>query len=125
MINTQKILKKLKHFNNGSSAWEKGIKKYAYDLLESLGDEKDFNNLDDLKKALLKGAENWKQYSYSDNSLCYNYQIAERLATPSELKKTNYGAKAPNANEDWLDVQARALFKAWLLIRFLTSEERD
>ena len=118
MINTQTLLKKLEYVNNRST-WDRGVKIYACALLEDLEDEKSFANLEDLKKALLNGAENWKQYSYYGFSLCYNYQIAERLATPSELKRTNYGEKEPNVRETWLDVQARALYQAWQLIKEL------
>ena len=49
-------------------------------------------------------------------SLIYNEDIAERLCTPSELKKTRHGERRPNAREEWLDTQARALFQAYNLI---------
>ena len=42
----------------------------------------------------------------------YGGDIAERLCTPSELKKTRHGERRPNSREEWLDTQARALHQA-------------
>jgi hypothetical protein len=50
--------------------------------------------------------EDINQYEYN------NEDIAERLCTPSELKKTRHGDRKPNSREEWLDVQARALYQA-------------
>ena len=102
------------------SAWNKGVTEYTLELVEQLGeqiDNGDFDELDlsDFKKvreALMNGAETWSQYSWGGCSLIYNSDIAERLCTPSELKKTRNGERRPNSREEWLDVQARALFQA-------------
>jgi hypothetical protein len=98
------------------SAWARGVKAYAIDLLSELpGDIVPFSReflLDDL----LNGASDWTQYSYGGCALVYDEDIALRLCTPSELKKTRNGERKPNAREDWLDVQARALFQAAQLI---------
>lgn len=105
------------------SAWVRGVKEYAKYLVEEI-----YSNDTDVVKAdasiYLSGAKNWKEYSYEVHgcSLVYNYDIAERLCTPSELKKTNYGCKLPNSTENWLDVQARALFQAHRLITELIGE---
>lgn len=66
---------------------------------------------------LLHGAGDWEEYSRGGCALIYNSDIAERLCAPWELRKTDGGAKRPNAREDWIDVQARALSQAELLIR--------
>ena len=42
----------------------------------------------------------------------YDCDIAERLCNPSELKTKRGGELKPNSCEEWLDVQARALFQA-------------
>ena len=60
----------------------------------------------------MNGASSWDQYSWGGCSLIYNSDIAERLCTPSELKQTRNGERKPNANEEWLDTQARALYQA-------------
>ncbi len=100
------------------SAWDRGVTNYAYDLLEELkwaiedGKDTDIKTISELKEALLNGASDWEQYSWGGCSLIYDYEIAERLCNPSELKKTRNGERRPNRNEEWLDVQARALYQA-------------
>ena len=101
------------------SAWEKGVKDYAVMILEYL-DVEDITRDDISNKMLLNGAENWMQYSYGGCALIYDGDIAKSLCTPSELRKVTRkdGTVRQNANsrENWLDVQARALFQANILI---------
>ena len=103
------------------SAWDRGVIAYALDLLDNIEDEVKYKNAmpsnkEELKKITLNGADNFKEFSYAGSSLCYDSDIAERLCNPSELKKTNYGARRPNSREEWLDTQARALCQAFRLI---------
>lgn len=96
------------------NAWSKGVKQYAVELVENL-DSLDIDDLESPKivaRALLNGADDWTQYSWSGCTLIYNSDIAERLCTPSELKRTRNGERRPNQSEEWLDTQARALFQA-------------
>lgn len=103
------------------SAWDKGVQQYAEELAEELAENirGGYVDMDDMysfkmrRAAMLNGAEDWMQYSWGGCSLIYNYQIAERLCNPSELKKTRGGVRRPNAREEWLDCQARALGQAW------------
>lgn len=97
------------------SKWSEGIKAYALELLEDLDYLEDSEDITS-EKQLLNGAENWSEYSWGGCSLIYNEDIAQRLCTPSELKKTKNGERRPNANEEWLDTQARALYQASSLI---------
>lgn len=90
------------------SAWSKGVQLYAEDLREFLAE----NNLQATKENLLNGARDWSEYSYGGCSLIYNADIAERLCSPSELKRKKGGELQPNSVETWLDVQARALSQA-------------
>ncbi len=102
------------------SAWDKGVKEYALELVKDLDeaisggyfDEKDMQSPNLLKRQLLNGAGDWTEYSYGGCSLIYDEDIAKRLCTPSELKKTRNGERRPNAREEWLDTQARALHQA-------------
>ena len=97
------------------SAWDKGIRAYALDLVDNL--ERDtYRDYKDVIAALLNGADNWTQYSYGGCALIYDGDIAERLCAPSEYKRTRGGELAPNSYETWLDVQARALRHAQALI---------
>jgi hypothetical protein len=106
------------------SAWGRGVKEYALELVETLEegiiggyfDEEDMQSPNLLKRQLLNGASDWKEYSWGGSSLIYDWDIAKRLCTPSELKKTRNGERRPNANEEWLDTQARALNQAAMMI---------
>lgn len=106
------------------SAWQRGVKAYALEMLEEMAfnakhgylDADAFSNRKTLREALLNGASDWSQYSWGGCSLIYDGDIAERLCTPSELKKTHGGECKPNASEEWLDTQARALGQAAGLI---------
>lgn len=107
------------------SAWARGVKVYAAELLDEL-DEAIFNEYFDdlditapalLRRQLLNGASDWSEYSWGGCSLIYNGDIAERLSSPSELKKTRDGERRPNAREEWLDTQARALYQAAQMIQ--------
>jgi len=115
-MNIEKTIKNIEN-TNARSAWRRGVKTYALEILESLESPQDLTNLQLLKKAALNGAEDWRQYSEGGCALIYDTDIAARLCNPTELKKTNGGEKYPNARENWIDVQARALFQAWNLIR--------
>jgi hypothetical protein len=92
------------------SAWGSGVKEIALDLLDGLDGEPTLENL-------LNGASNWHEYSYGGCYYIYDSDIAETLCTLSELKRTDNGRLQPNANETWLDVQARALSQAYTLIK--------
>lgn len=107
------------------SAWGRGVKEYAAELIEGLDENinggyfaaEDIAAPLMLKRQLLNGATDWLQYSWGGCSLIYNGDIAHRLCTPSELKKTRNGERRPNANEEWLDTQARALNQAARMVQ--------
>ena len=104
---------------NCVGAWNKGVKKYALELLDFAIDYIDYiddTNINDLESMLLNGANDWVEYSYSGNSLIFDYDIAKRLAGEGTLKATKNGELDPNGTETWVDVQARALYQAYNLI---------
>lgn len=98
------------------SAWDKGVTLYALELLDNLRDLPAAESRQEIQKALLNGARDWREYSWGGCSLIYNGDIAERLCSPSELKRCRGGEWRPNRREEWLDVQARALYQASRLI---------
>lgn len=106
------------------SAWDKGVKEYALELIEEMGADQMMKGDKLDHDTLLNGADDWKQYSWGGSALIYDGDIAERLCSPSELKKTKNGERRPNANEEWLDVQARALFQAERMIVRLAKEKQ-
>ena len=92
------------------SAWSKGVKNAAIDLLDNL------DGLEITEANLLNGARTWLEYSEGGCALIYDADIAEAYCTPSELKRCNGGENAPNARESWIQLQARALYQASRLI---------
>jgi len=118
--NTELVLAIANHPVN--SAWRKAIRSYALEMVYSAEGELSLSTVADLKKELLNGANNWREYSYGGCSLIYDADIAKRLCSPSEYKKTREGERAPNARETWLEVQARALGQAAMLISTVAKE---
>lgn len=111
----EKLLKRL-------SCWNRGVIHYAYHLVLCVKDNelpKDFTSLEDL---LLNGKDNWKDFSYGGKAYLYGSTICAILATPSMKKRTINGLLKPNKNENWLDVQARALTQASQLIYEIVNQ---
>ena len=109
------------------SAWDKGVNLYALELVDELEEAAAYQGRNpapgtECRKWMLNGAQNWQRpndefaawsvYSWGGSSLIYDGDIAERLCTPSELKRTRNGERRPNSREEWLDVQAQALYQA-------------
>ena len=99
------------------SAWDRGVKAYAMELVAELKEMAAYEGRNpepgkECREWMLNGAQDWAQYSWGGSSLIYDCDIAERLCTPSELKKTRHGERRPNSREEWLDTQARALTQA-------------
>lgn len=103
------------------SAWDRAINEYALELLEEYENNYGSDACAPSETDLLNGAPNWKEYSWGGCSLIYDGDIAQRTCSPSELKKTRNGEKKPNAREEWLDVQARALFQASQRIKYIAA----
>lgn len=109
---------------NPRSCWNKGVKEYALELLKELQEnidsryinEQDLQSRGILKKSMLNGADNWQMYSEGGCALIYDCDIAERLCTPYELKRTRHGELKPNSVETWIDTQTRALQQAYNMI---------
>ena len=97
------------------TAWRKGVRSYALEMVCN-AEGPPLAGVADLKKELLNGAANWREYSYGGCALIYDADIAERLCSPSDYRKTREGERAPNSRETWLDCQARALGQAATLI---------
>ena len=113
----QDLLSALGSLKPGRSAWSRAVRLYAVELVESLDDSADLSSEALLHKALLNGADDWRQYSEGGCALVYDTDIAERLCSPSELRRTRNGERNPNGRENWLECQARALRQASALVR--------
>lgn len=99
------------------SAWGRGVNVYALELVEELEERAAYEGRnpaagDECREWMLNGARSWSEYSWGGSALIYDCDIAARLCSPSELKRTRNGERRPNSREEWLDVQARALYQA-------------
>ncbi|MGM9969466.1 MAG: hypothetical protein ACI35S_03615, partial [Anaeroplasma sp.] len=112
----------LDRFEASRSAWNKAVSKYMYMIVNHL-DDKSWDEflsnsneycVKNLQTFLLNGARDWYQYSWGGCALIYDVDIAQTLAPKSQWNK-----KKPNAHEQWLDAQARALHQAYLNINIL------
>ena len=107
----------LANLKPGRSAWERGVHAYATELVESLDASADLSNETLLRKDLLNGADDWRQYSEGGCALIYDADIAERVCSASELSRCKGGERQPNSRENWIECQARALAQAASLVR--------
>lgn len=108
------------------SAWSRAKKEYAAELLGNLrtavayatetGAPSPLADRETVRAALLNGAQDWSEYSRGGCALIYDGDIAARLCTASELRRTHNGQRNPNPRETWLDVQARALYQAGAVV---------
>ena len=120
-IYTKELRKLVKEIPN-TSAWKRGVKEYTDELLDNLEEKAQYyerlpRNEKELKEWLLNGAMDWEDYSYGGCSLIYDGDIAERLCTPSELKKKDGGRLAPSRYKTWFDEQSEALCYACIRIK--------
>ena len=74
-------------------------------------------SIDDLREIAATCDEHGVKSYLTVNTIIYDEDIAKRVCTPSELKKTRNGERRPNSSEEWLDTQARALYQAASLVR--------
>lgn len=108
------------------SAWSRAKKEYAAELLGNLrgaaayaaetGTPSPLTDRETVRAALLNGARDWSEYSWGGCAMIYDGDIAARVCTPSELRRTHGGQRDPNPRETWLDVQARALYQAGAVV---------
>lgn len=118
-MNKIDLLKKLNAVKT-RSAWDKGVLGYALEIVDTHG-EGDIQSVDDVlnyrrdKHESLYSVAKWQ--SEGGCFEIYNEDIAERLCTPSELKRCTHKdgrlRDMANARESWLDVQTRAVFQAY------------
>ena len=107
------------HVTTKRSAWGRGVDTYCkmmVDHLEEYNGGEAPTSLKELKEWMLNGARDWKQSSEGGQWLVSDEEIAKTLCSPVELRKVAGGRRQPNANETWLDVQARALHQAAALV---------
>lgn len=111
-----KLIIKIEADSNNRSTWNRACKTYAIELIEYLSSDEIAHlvncaraaRLDDFRKVLLNGAQNWAQFSFGGCALVYDADIDERLNPPSQRGRCS--------SERLLRTQARALYQAERLI---------
>lgn len=118
METANKIFNRIEHLNP-RSAWNRGVMRYALEMINTVEVGEEIT-----EKKMLNGAKDWKEYSGGGRrcALIYDELICHQLCTPSEIKKAKDGKRRPNKQENWIDVQARALFQAARLILKIKRE---
>lgn len=119
-MNVIDIKKAIESLPAERSAWRRGVRQYAIDLLDSFPDYRDITS-ENCREILLNGAASWKEWAYGGNGLIYDTDIAKRLCSPSEFRKRRGGELEPSSRESWLDVEARAVGQATAAIKAIVS----
>lgn len=110
--------------------YQKAICQYALELCENIADDhtttaeelEHLESITNLKERALNGASDWNNYSWCGCSLCYNYDILNRLFCPSLVKK--YANSDSVRGRHLLDYQAKALAKAFSKINFIIKTSK-
>ena len=118
-------------YESTKGTYKKAVILYALELVDNIGDnytttQEQRDNLEniekqDLKSLALNGADSWSQYSWGGCSLCYNYDILERLFCPSIVKKYENADTVQGVH--LLDRQANALARAFNHILYIIKSE--
>ena len=105
--------------SSARSAWSRGVRAYALDLLDNIEEmsEYNINNYGEYlaisEEVALNGAGCWSNYAAGGCGLVYTSAILERLCTASELRRLSPSCRS---DIDAIDIEARALYQAWRLI---------
>lgn len=78
------------------SAWRKGVCTYALIIIDSANDLENAisdNSGNLIRRSLLNGATDFKEYSYGGCAFIENEMIARTLCNNTEYKRTNGGDK--------------------------------
>lgn len=118
-------------YESTKGTYKKAVILYALELVDNIGDnytttQEQRDNLEKIEKQELKalalnGADSWSQYSWGGCSLCYNYDILERLFCPSIVKKYENADTVQGVH--LLDRQANALARAFNRILDIIKRE--
>lgn len=96
------------------SCWSRGVASLIRDYAENvLGDhDGEIISAIDFYKLWNRGADSLRDAVYGGSFDIWNYDIAKRLCTPSDLKKSNEGMRSPNKRQEWIDVELIAVQQA-------------
>ena len=91
--------------------WSRGVASLIRDYAEDVLKEHDGEEVtsDEFYKLWDCGNDTLRDAVYGGSYDICNYDIAKRLLSPSEFKKSKEGMRRPNRNEEWLDIEYRAI----------------
>ena len=115
MMTRDELLQALDELPRGRSAWIRGVRQYAREMVADL-DPDTVLTRNTVRRVVLNGATDAREYSEDGWALIYNSDIAKRVCTPSQLRRARGGDLLLNREETWLDVQTRAIHQALALI---------
>ena len=118
IIDVKKLLTEAEKMSRTErSCWSRGVASlicdYGEDVLKE--HEGETTTIKEFNKLWNCGAETLRESVYGGCFDIWNYDIAKRLCTPSEFKRSNEGMRNPNRREDWLGVEYRAVYHAMCL----------
>ena len=98
--------------------WRAGVVEYAFELIDTIANAERFPETpEELEAIALRGAKDWRAYSFSGYALTDNKEIATRLCAAGTLRRTRDGQYPPAEGESWRGYQARALIQAFALVK--------
>lgn len=100
--------------SSARSAWSRGVRAYALDLLDNIEEMSNYGEyLAISEEVALNGAGCWSNYAAGGCGLVYTSAILDRLCTASELRRLS---RSSRCDIDAIELEGRALFQAWRLI---------
>lgn len=100
--------------SSARSAWSRGVRAYALDLLDNIEEMSNYGEYLAISEGVaLNGAGCWSNYAAGGCGLVYTSAILERLCTASELRRLN---RSGRSDIDAIEIEGRALLQAWRLI---------
>lgn len=118
-INIQTVMERVKA-EHMRSPYRQGIQIQAVEMLQELSEKgfpNEYSSVKELKEALLNGAKDFKEWTYSGFGLIYDTDIAARFCGPKELKRVQNGLRDPHKGSTWIDMYAQAVNEAYKLIK--------
>ena len=107
------------HTISARTCWEKGVIRYADELLKAYLAGKGLSLKDihvrigKISEAdLLRGADSWRQYGEMGHAFIWDRDICLRLGTKYQIQKTERGQKQPSRGGTWKELQVKALGEA-------------
>ena len=128
LIDVKKLVEEAEKMSRTErSYWSRGVASLIRDYGEDVLGEHDGEIISarDFYKLWNCGADSLRDAVYGGSFDIWNYDIAKRLCTPSDLKKSNEGMRRPNKRQDWIDVELiavqQAMYKSLAIMKIVSE----